>query len=187
MNMFRRLGLCLFLMVLGGIGAHKAQRAVDPSRMADSDANRRIFVPSPKATKVASLGFDMIVADMLWVRAVLLFVDFLDADQEDGAIWTRTVLKTVAQLDPKWRTPFFYGGSMLRLLEDVDGSDEIFGDGMAAFPEDAYFPFSIAMNAYLVHKDMPKAVKFLKRAADLPNAPKWYRTAAAEFISREGQ
>ena len=182
-----RLGLYLLLMMIGGIGAHQAQRAVDPSRMADNAVNRRVFVPSPKATKVASLGFDMVVADMLWVRAVLLFVDFLEADGDDGATWTRTVLQTVAQLDPGWRTPFFYGGSMLRLLEDIEGSDEIFADGMAAFPEDAYFPFSIAMNAYLVHKDMPKAVKFLKRAADLPNAPRWYRTAAAEFISREGQ
>lgn len=175
------------MVFLGGFGAHQAQLSVDPARMADDSANRRIFVPSPTATKVASMGFDMVVADMLWVRAVLLFVDFLDSDQENGAVWTRTVLKTVATLDPGWRTPFFYGGSMLRLLEDIEGSDEIFGDGMESFPEDAYFPFSIAMNAYLVHQDMAKAVKFLKRAADLPNAPKWYRTAAAEFISREGQ
>jgi len=182
-----RIGLCILLVVIGSVGAHQAQLAVDPNRMAENSVHRRVFVPSPKATKVASLGFDMVVADMLWVRAVLLFVDFLDSGREEGAIWTRTVLKTVAELDPGWRTPFFYGGSMLRLLEDIEGSDEIFGAGMDSFPDDAYFPFSIAMNAYLVHKDMGKAVKFLKLAAALPNAPKWYRTAAAEFISREGQ
>jgi hypothetical protein len=128
-----------------------------------------------------------VVADLFWVRAVLLFVDFLDAESPDGAYWTRTVLKTVGVLDPAWRTPFFYGGGMLRLLDDVEGSDQIFTDGMNAFPEDAYFPFSLAMNAYLIHQDLDRAADFLKRAAVLPSAPRWYRTAAAEFLSRRGQ
>ena len=177
----------MLLILIGGLGAHQSQVMVDAKRMSANGINRRIFVPSPEATKVASMGFDMVVADMLWVRSVLLFVDFLGSQHDEGAVWTRTVLKTVAKLDPAWRTPFFYGGSMLRLLDDIEGSDAIFSDGMKSFPDDAYFPFSLAMNAYLVHKDMGKAGNYLKKAAGLPNAPKWYRTAAAEFISREGQ
>ena len=175
------------LPLLGGYWAHCFQVHTDDVRWAANDVNRRVFVPSPEATKVATLGWGMIAADLLWVRAVLLFVDFMVAEDGEDAIWTRTVLKTVGVLDPHWRTPFFYGGGMLRILNDLDGSDEIFSDGMKAFPDDAYFPFSLAMNAYLFHHDLDRAVKYLDRASKMPSAPKWYRSAAAEFMSRSGQ
>jgi len=185
--MSKRLLILAALPFLGGMGAHHFQQATDPGRWSQADEMRAVFVPSPVATKVASMGFNMVVADLLWIRAVLLFVDFLDSDSDDGAHWTRTVLKTVGTLDPAWRTPFFYGGGMLRLLDNIEGSDEIFSDGMKAFPQDAYFPFSLAMNAYLHHEDLEMAVKYLQQAATMPGAPRWYRSAAAEFISRRGQ
>ena len=185
--MSKRLLVLAALPFLGGMGAHHLQQSTDPERWAQASELRQIFVPSPDATKVASMGFNMVVADLLWIRAVLLFVDFLEAENEEGVHWTHTVLKTVGTLDPAWRTPFFYGGGMLRLLEHIEGSDEIFSDGMKAFPHDAYFPFSLAMNAYLHHKDLDLAVEYLQKAAALPGAPRWYRSAAAEFISRRGQ
>ena len=183
----RRSLVFLFVALLGMVGSHRAQLGTDECRWMEAEGHRQIFVPSPEATKVASLGFDLIVADLLWTRAVLLFVDFLDSESEHGAVWTRTVLQTVTELDPLWRTPFFYGGSMLRLLDDLDGSDEVFTAGMEAFPQDAYFPFSLAMNAYMFGEDLEKATEYLTKAASLPNAPKWYRNAAAEFIHRGGQ
>ena len=173
--MSKRLLILAALPFLGGMGAHHFQQATDPGRWSQADEMRAVFVPSPVATKVASMGFNMVVADLLWIRAVLLFVDFLDSDSDDGAHWTRTVLKTVGTLDPAWRTPFFYGGGMLRLLDNIEGSDEIFSDGMKAFPQDAYFPFSLAMNAYLHHEDLEMAVKYLQQAATMPGAPLAYR------------
>jgi hypothetical protein len=185
--MSMRLLVFAALPFLGGMGAHHFQAATDPGRWAQASELRTVFLPSPEATKVASLGFNMVIADLMWIRAVLLFVDFLGSEGDHGAQWTHSVLKTVGTLDPAWRTPFFYGGGMLRLLNNVEGSDEIFADGMKAFPQDAYFPFSLAMNAYLHHQDLDLAVKHLQAAAAMPGAPRWYRSAAAEFISRRGQ
>ena len=182
-----RIVILLLLVVIGSFGAHRAQVHADTIRWSAEEEDRRVFLPSPEAMKVASMGWGMVAADLLWVRAVLLFVDFLAAEEQEDAVWTRTVIKTVGVLDPHWRTPFFYGGGMLRLLNDLDGSDEIFKDGMRAFPEDAYFPFSLSMNAYLFHEDMERAVEYLDAASRMPSAPKWYRSAAAEFLSRSGQ
>ena len=95
------------VILFGAYGAHSAQVRTDAHRWAEKEVNRRVFVPSPRATKVASMGWEMVAADALWVRAVLLFVDFLEAEDESDAHWTRTVIKTVGVLDPRWRTPFF--------------------------------------------------------------------------------
>ncbi len=173
--------------VLGGFGAHHMQLSVDEVRRADGPIAQRVFMPSPEAMKVASLGYGSVVADLFWVRSVLLFVDFLENENPEDAVWLHTVLKTVGILDPRWRTPFFYGGGMLRLLSDVDGSDDIYGDGMVSFPDDPFFPFSIAMNAYLYRDDLDRTVSHLKKAAALPNAPKWYQSAAAGFINKKGE
>ena len=185
MNMRTLVIVCV--SVLGGFGAHHMHVSVDDVRRADGPIAQRVFMPSPDAMKVASLGYGSVVADLFWVRSVLLFVDFLENEDPKDAVWLHTVLKTVGILDPRWRTPFFYGGGMLRLLADVDASDDIYSDGMASFPEDAFFPFSIAMNAYLYRDDLDRTVVHLKRAAALPNAPKWYQSAAAGFINKKGE
>ena len=83
--MMRRSLVFLFVALLGMVGSHRAQLGTDECRWMEAEGHRQIFVPSPKATKVASLGFDLIVADLLWTRAVLLFVDFLDSESEHGA------------------------------------------------------------------------------------------------------
>ena len=89
----RRSLVFLSVALLGAVCAHRAQLRTDECRWMEAESHRQIFVPSPEATKVASLGFDLVVADLLWTRAVLLFVDFLDTESEDGVVWTRTVLK----------------------------------------------------------------------------------------------
>jgi hypothetical protein len=179
--------MIVVVSALGGLGAHRMQVSVDEVRRVDGPMAQRVFMPSPEAMRVASLGYGSVVADLFWVRSVLLFVDFLEKEEPEDAIWLHTILKTVGTLDPLWRTPFFYGGGMLRLLSDVDRSDDIYEDGMASFPEDPFFPFSIAMNAYLYRDDLDRVVSHLKIAAALPTAPKWYQSAAAGFINKKGE
>jgi len=76
---------------------------------------------------------------------------------------------------------------MLRVLKDIKGSDRIFQAGRTALPDDHYFPFSLAMNAYLYRGDHEAAVAYLTEAADKPKAPRWYRTAVGAFIHKSGQ
>jgi hypothetical protein len=169
------------------IGTHQVQRAVDPVRRARAVDTQYTYLPSPETTHVASLGYHIMVADLMWIRAVLQFVDIIDSGGQQGLRWLHTMLDTVIRLDPRWRTTYFYGGSMLRVLKDVEGSDRIFSAGMAALPEDHHFPFSLAMNAYLYRDDPLTAVKYLIQASECPNAPAWYTTAVGGFIHKSGQ
>lgn len=181
----------LLILGLGAALAHAAQRTADADRHAERAANRQMYVPSPVAVRVASLGHSTLLADGMWVRAVLSFADAYHAEDGTGhaeaAVWLRAYLETISALDPLWRTAYYHGGGMLRVLGDAEGSDAIFALGMKNLPDEPYFPFSLAMNAYLLHQDRTKAAAFLGQAAAIPGAPPWYRAAAAGFLSESGQ
>jgi hypothetical protein len=166
--------------------AHLVQRAADEHRHSTDIDTELLFLPSPATFQLATMGFHEPVADLLWVRAVLLFGERhgSDPDPRWGA-WLAGMIEAIAALDPGWKTPYHYGGTMLRSIEAVDASDHIFELGAEAFPDDAYFPFSLGMNHYLLRGDAPTAVVWIEEAAGRPNAPNWYRVAAAGLLAKQ--
>lgn len=176
------------LAAFGLLGlAHLAQRPVDGERFALDLRRDSYLVPDPAMMRAAALGQPSLLGDLLWVRVALNFADLVDHPDEKGSQWLRALIRSVTRLDPGWRTVYFYGGSMMRVLGDIDGSDEVFSLGREALPEDPYFPFSLGMNALLYRDDAVQAARWLAIAAELPGAPPWYKAASAGFIHREGQ
>lgn len=182
-------GPAFFLVVALGFGllAHRAQRAADAIRGAGGNLDERVFLPDPEALRVATMGYQGAASDLLWVRTVLAFADLVDRPDPEGTRWLRVMVQTVVSLDPGWRSSYMYGGGMLRSLNDIEGSDEVFAEGVEHLPEDPTFPFALAMNAYLYREDLEDAVRYMEQAAALPRAPAWYRSAAAGFLDRRGQ
>jgi hypothetical protein len=166
---------------------HVGHRRADNERFATSIEDVYRFVPNGYTVRIVALGYHTMVADLTWVRAVLLFGEGTNGKDSPESKLLLGMLRTVSILDPHWRTPHFYGGGMLRVNGDIDGSDEIYARGMAGIPNDPYFPFSIAMNAYLYRKDVERAARFLDIAAKVPGAPTWYAAAAAGVLDKEGR
>jgi hypothetical protein len=180
---FHYLAAALCFWAVGHIGHRRA----DNERFATSIDDVYRFVPNGYAVRVVALGYHTMVADLTWVRAVLLFAEEAhDKDSPENKLLAG-MLRTVSVLDPHWRTPHFYGGGMLRVNGDIDGSDEIYARGMEGLPNDPYFPFSIAMNAYIYRKDVERAARFLDIAAKVPGAPPWYAAAAGGVLDKEGR
>jgi tetratricopeptide (TPR) repeat protein len=179
----------LWMALAVGLGgaAHLAQGRADQIRSAERDGQVSWAEPNPDAVRVASMGFQVAVADLLWVRGILLFAQMMETRDPKQVHWLGAMLDTVSTLDPKWRTAYFYGGAMLRALGDIDGSDRVFERACRELPDDPYFPFSVGMNAYLYRGDTTVGAEWLSRAAAIPGAPSWYGAAAAGFLSRSGQ
>ena len=171
----------------GAFAAHGGQRAADAARFARRGEERTLYQPRGEALRVAALGYHGLLADVIWVRTVLQFADLLVDKQPEDAEWLRLTVDAVVVLDPTWRTPYFYGGGFMRLMGDIDASDEFYSRGMVSVPDDPFFPFSLGMNAYLHRGDSAKAAEWLRRAAQMPKAPAWYHAAAAAFIEGEGE
>ena len=142
----------------GGATVALSQPRADVTRMQRAAENPLVFAPNGPMLQAASLDQAEPLADLLWIRAVLVFGERWKTDLDPVWIqWLRGTMLAVTDLDPHWRSPYFYGGSLLRVLGDVDGSDEVFKRGADNVPDDGYFAFSYAMNQYLYHDDTTTA------------------------------
>ena len=144
-------------------------------------------LPDGELFRVAASGYQEVVADVLWIRAVLLFGErWGNDDNENWSEWFVGMVEAIRILDPEWRTPYFYGGAMMRLLGEIDAADRLFLFAMEQMPDDPFFPFAYGMNQYLERGDAQEAAKWVRIAAEKPGAPKWYREATAGLLAGKG-
>lgn len=173
--------------VLGAAAVAVSQPLADVTRTQRAASNPLVFAPNGPTLRAASLDQEEPLADLLWIRAVLVFGERWKTDLDPTWVqWLRGTVLAVTDLDPTWRSPYFYGGSLLRVLGDIDGSDEVFKRGADNVPHDGYFAFSYAMNQYLYHDDPAAAADWLDRAAREPRAVRWYTAAAGAMRSNGG-
>jgi len=179
--------LALVGLVAGSTLVGVALPAVDHTREARTIDNALLFLPSGRQLHLVSSGQAEVLADLLWVKAVLTFGERWERTSDTTWVtWLERMVETVNTLDPHWRTPYFYGGMVLRVVDRIDASDAVFRRGADALPDDWFFPFSMGMNAYLYRDDTAEAARWVERAAPLPEAPLWLPALAAEFRQRSG-
>ena len=111
---------------------------------------------------------------------------FHDAEEVSWRAWLGSMIESTTTLDPQWRTPYHYGGALLRVVGDIDGSTAIFEKCSAELPDDPWCPFSARMNWFLDKDDPERAAEWVHRAAERPEAQRWWKAAAASMRSRVG-
>ncbi len=165
--------------------AHRHTDAWAPPPVAE-DAIR--YLPSGRSLALVSLGFEPMVADLLWVKAALLFGERYGEDDLNWYPWLFHMTDLATDLQPEFRAVYKMGGTMLR----TDGvfvqqSNLLFQKGMLALPEEWYFPFAIGMN-YHMHLEEPEtAAPFIRRAAETGGGPIYLRNLAASLLSDSNQ
>lgn len=181
--------LSLVATVVGALGAglaHTAQRSADAVRRDIDVAQELLFAPQGEVLRVASLDHHMLAADVLWLRSVLEFGARFDQARDDRwAEWFSRSIRAITALDPRWRTPYVYGGIMLKVVGAPEVSTEIFKLGSERLPNDYYLPFSVGMNYYLEESNNEEAAEWLLLASKRPGAPAWYAVAAVAFREQE--
>ncbi|HNC95307.1 MAG TPA: hypothetical protein PLA94_03755 [Myxococcota bacterium] len=169
------------------LGAWSLVPRIDQSRHERNIDAALLFPPNGEQIRLGATGLEEPLADLLWVRTVLMFGERYDtASGSQWTLWLQRMILAVTTLDPHWRTPYFYGGVMLRVASDIDSSDRVFEEGVKNLPDDYFFPFSLGMNAFLYRNDQARAAEWLKHAAKVPGAPTWYAAAAAAMKVEAG-
>jgi len=148
---------------------------------------RLIYIPSGRSMKMASLGFDTVLADVLWVRAVLYFGEHFLTDQDYR--WLYRILDATTTLDPQNIMAYRFGGTLLALGEDdVEKSMELLKKGIRNNPDkDWRLYFLLGYNYFYYLEDHASAAKYLEKASRMPGHPDYLPRLAARMYAKANQ
>ena len=87
---------------------HHSQRKVDHTRLYEAQIEG---VTSSSTCCYAHHvnGYHHLSAEIMWVRSILLYSDFVLSCRENESQWLLSMLRAVKHLDPEWRSIYFWG------------------------------------------------------------------------------
>ena len=176
------LGLCL-------LGSVLALRRVDEVRNR-ATLEEVLYVSSPKALKRMSLGYDGLLADIYWTRAVQYFGN-KNVQGADSYKLLAPLLEIATTLDPKLLVAYEFGANFLTAKPPQGaGMPEqaitLVEEGIRNNPDDWKLYYELGFIYYLDRKDYRSAADAFARGSRVPNAHPWMKIMAARAAQEGG-
>lgn len=146
-----------------------------------------LYLPSGEFLKGASLCYDEVLGDFLWIKAIGYFGSH-SVKETDYDILSH-IIQIINVLDPYFQYPYEFGGISLGFKsENIDKSIEILENGMKnvslTHERYWYFPFFLAFN-YMYHKqDYKTAADYLEQAIKFPQSPPYLPLLASRLYAK---
>lgn len=150
-----------------------------------------LYLSSPKVLKRASLGYDGLLADIYWTRAVQYFGGrHYDGAQSYNLLFP--LLQITTQLDPQLVVAYEFGASFLA-PPPPDGAGQperavqLMEYGIQHNPDDWKLYYNLGFVYYMNLKDYKKAADAFARGSKVPNAHPFLRLLAAQMAEHAGE
>ena len=144
----------------------------------------------PLAQRLA-LGFDNLVADAYWIRAVVYYGGQRRAERQRNFDQLYPLLDLVTSLDPYFRVAYRFGA--IFLAEEYPGGAgrpdqavQLLQKGFAASPRQWEYLQDIGFVYYWWARDFARAAEWFKRGSEVPGAPNWLGLVAATTLAEGG-
>ncbi|NOY85448.1 MAG: hypothetical protein GXO96_11630 [Nitrospirae bacterium] len=145
-----------------------------------------LYLPSGDYLKPLALGYNQVVADLLWIKTVHYFGSHFTTDKEYP--WLHHILSIIIDLDPQFDFPYYFGGIVLSMEADQkDRANDILARGMEAYPEKWEYPFYIGFNHYYHDGNPAAALPFIEKAAALPKVPEFVKSLVGTLYLETGK
>ncbi len=166
-----------------------ARDRVYPRSVAET---RELYLTSGDTIGTLSLGFDSVLADVYWIRAIQHFA----GDQKSHLTTGRyellgPLIDITTSLDPYFITAYIFGA--LFLAEPfptgpgrLDLGVALLEKGLRAEPSQWQYPQYIGFLHYWHSGDRREAARQFERAAAIPGAPVWLKPLAASMFVEGG-
>jgi hypothetical protein len=147
------------------------------------------FQNAQTARKLA-LGFESVVADVYWIRAVVYFGRQRLSDRADKTYdLLFPYLDFVTALDPRFASAYRFGA--IFLSEAAPGGPgrpdlaiELLTRGAARSPDRWEYPHDIAFVYHWTYRDSAAASAWMRKASEIPGAPVWLKSSAAGLLEQ---
>jgi hypothetical protein len=186
----------IFLGVAGiavGLGlAATILHASETHRVRTSQVRRSLYVQSPRTAQRLALGFDAVVSDVYWIRAIQHFGTDRRSSRTAGRFeLLYPLLDLTTTLDPHFNIAYRYGAILLS-IEPPEGPGRpdqaiaLLERGLARNPERWQYAYDIGFVHYFYTADYAAAGRWFDRAGRMGRAPQWILPLAATTIARGG-
>ena len=140
----------------------------------------------------AALGYQALVADVYWIRAVVYYGrQRLSEVEGKNYDLLYPLLDLVTSLDPQFLAAYRFGAFFLSEREPggphrPDLAIRLLERGLEKNPTRWEYPHDIGFIYYFTYGDYPTAAEWFLRGSELPGAPIWLRTMAATTVASGG-
>jgi tetratricopeptide (TPR) repeat protein len=186
----RWLALGVLAAMAGAISLEMTREARYPR---DTVAEAILYFPTGRAVKHLALSYDALLADVYWIRALQHFGSTrLKKDLgEKKYVLLEPLLTIATTLDPQFNVAYRFGAIFLSEAPPggpgrPDQAIALLQRGLEARPDNWRYMQDIGFVYYWWLRDYPKAAEWFNRGADLPGAPWWMRSLAANTLAQGG-
>lgn len=180
------LRLIVIVVVLGlGFATHALHRALDGVKLPEPDELSETL-PTIATLKAISLGYDSVVADYYWMRAL----EFFGTGKYNavGYPLLEPLLKRSLALDPYFKSAYTFAGTALTLPKmDPAKSNALLEQGLKYRPDVWQIPFYLGFNRYYFQQDYAGAAEALGIAAKFADAPPLTTQLATRLAAQAGK
>jgi tetratricopeptide (TPR) repeat protein len=172
------------------LGSVVCLRRLDQLR-AGATLQEVLYITSPETLKRLSLGYEGLLADIYWTRAVQYFgrKHYADSDRYD---LLAPLLEITTALDPHLLVAYQFGANFLAPRPPSGGgmpgkAIELMEFGIRNNPNDWNLYYQLGFIYYMEKKDYANAAKAFERGSQVPNAHPFLRVLAAQMAQHAGE
>jgi tetratricopeptide (TPR) repeat protein len=149
-----------------------------------------LYISSPKVLKRLSLGYDGLVADVYWTRAVQYFGNQHHNGAESYELLA-PLLEITTTLDPHLTVGYEFGASFLAPKPPNGGglpdrAIQLVEYGIRNNPDDWKLYYELGFIYYMELKDYSKAADAFARGSRVPNANPFLKVLAGQMAEHAG-
>jgi tetratricopeptide (TPR) repeat protein len=164
------------------VGLHLLQVRIDAQRAVTPKLQRFMYLPRGEYLRVAVLGYEQVVADLLWIQAIQAMGE--PTVTEEAGRWLYRALDVITTLDPRFVRVYEAGGiALVTLVVLAEESNRILEKGIRNNPDYWALPYLLGFNYYFELHDDAKAADSIARASQLPGAPEYLAPLAVRLYA----
>ena len=187
-------GIFVLALAASVLAVHQLDAKAGQSRPFDEPP----YLPSATFLRYASLGYNAMAADLMWIRATQYFGEELERrrnarqagtfkESEERYKFLYPILERTVSLDPQFMDAYRFGGLLLTVVKRYDDAIALYEKGYAANPDRWEMPHDLGRLYFLDLKDNEKALHWWKIANDLPGRPQYIPRFVPRLYMQTGQ
>ena len=178
------IALLLAGVVLVGVVAPLHRETLSGTQL--SVAEPAVFLPPPEALRVASLGFNNVAADAIWLLTIQYIGGHIFTERNLPELFR--LVDTVVTLDPHFVEAYTLGALFMNYSGgNVPGAIALLERGARANPTRWEPPHDLARTYFLDLKDYPKALHWFEITDRLPGRPDYMPRFIARLYAKTGE